>query len=194
MRDEEEGLRGLLKHRATPGRLEWIGMRPGRHAAMRIVSEAELLTERGLAEVGFAGAGQLSQSALADHTVARGSKKRQVSLIQAEHLPIIAALSAHASVAPELLRRNLVISGINLLALRATRFRIGNAILEGSGSCDPCSKMEAALGFGGYNAMRGHGGILARVVSGAIIHVGDTVDFAPISAASLASEGSGGSA
>lgn len=164
MQDDDEGLRGLLRHRPAPGRLEWIGLRPSRQAPIRVVSEAELVTDRGLR---------------GDHTGERGSKKRQVSLIQAEHLPVIARLAARDGVLPELLRRNLVISGINLLALRSTRFRIGAALLEGSGTCEPCSKMEAALGHGGYNAMRGHGGILARVLEGATIRVGDSVDFAP---------------
>lgn len=162
MKREDSGLRALLTHRALPGRLEWIGLRPKRETAMHVVREAELRGGRGLT---------------GDHTSERGSKKRQVSLIQAEHLPVIAALSGRDHVGAELLRRNLVVSGINLLALRSTRFRIGAALLQGEGTCDPCSKMEVALGIGGYNAMRGHGGILATVIEGGTIRVGDRVDF-----------------
>lgn len=80
---------------------------------------------------------------------------------------------------PAVVRRNLVISGVNLHALTRRRFRIGSCVLEGSGDCHPCSKMEAALGDGGYAAMRGHGGILARIVEGGVIRIGDEVAALP---------------
>jgi MOSC domain-containing protein YiiM len=155
-------LRDLLFQRRVPGTLDWIGIRPARGAAMHVLQEVELIAGSGVA---------------GDIATARDAGKRQVSLIQAEHLPVVAALSGHASVAPELLRRNLVVRGINLLALRNTRFRIGDTLLEGTGTCDPCSKMERALGEGGFNAMRGHGGIIARVVQGGRIALGSEVDF-----------------
>jgi MOSC domain-containing protein YiiM len=78
-------------------------------------------------------------------------------------------------IAPATLRRNLLVSGIPLIALKGRRFRIGDVLLEGTDPCDPCSRMEAALGPGGYNAMRGHGGVTARVLAGGMLCVGDTV-------------------
>ena len=92
---------------------------------------------------------------------------------QAEHLPVVAALAGLPDVSPMTLRRNLVVSGLPLVALKGRRFRIGEVVLEGTGPCDPCSRMEDALGPGGYNAMRGHGGLCARIVSGGRIAVGD---------------------
>ena len=100
-----------------------------------------------------------------------------MTLIQQEHLAVIAACLGQESIDPSLLRRNIVVSGINLLALKDKTFRIGDALLEFSGLCHPCSKMERQLGAGGYNAMRGHGGITARVLEPGLVRLLDTVFY-----------------
>jgi MOSC domain-containing protein YiiM len=138
------------------GRVDWIGVRPARCAAPQAVTEV-LATDGGL---------------LGDHY---GGGKREVTLIQAEHFMALAALVGKPHIDPSLLRRNIVVAGINLLALKGLRFRVGAALLEYTGSCEPCSRMEEALGPGGYNAMRGHGGITARVLERGTIRLGDAV-------------------
>ena len=143
-----------------PGRLEWIGRAAERRGTVQAVQSAVVHPGTGIDD---------------EHHAASGQSKRQVTLIQHEHLAVVAALLGRERVPPELLRRNLVVSGINLLALKDRRFRIGEVLLEGSGPCDPCSRMEENLGPGGYNAMRGHGGITAVVLEGGTIRVGDAV-------------------
>jgi MOSC domain-containing protein YiiM len=106
---------------------------------------------------------------------ATGVPTPEVTLIQAEHLAVIGALLAAAVPTPDVLRRNLMISGINLLALNGRRFQIGEAVLEGSGLCHPCSRMEEVLGAGGYTAMRGHGGLTARILRSGRIALGNPV-------------------
>lgn len=104
---------------------------------------------------------------------------RQVTLIQAEHLAVIAQLAGVDDVDPVGLRRNLVVCGINLLALKNARLRVGEALLEIVGPCHPCSRMEEAIGPGGYAAMRGHGGMTARILAGGWIREGDPVRAEP---------------
>ncbi len=112
-----------------------------------------------------------------DHFAGKFSQKRAVTLIQKEHLDAVASILQKEEIDPLLTRRNIVVSGINLLSLRGQEFRIGDAILQGTGLCHPCARMEENLGPGGYNAMRGHGGITAQVIQGGTIRIGDKVQL-----------------
>ena len=160
-------LADLFGHFPQPGRIEWIGVRPQRQG--RLVSVREV---RATAQIGLQG----------DHYGGGANGKRHLTLIQHEHLAVVAKLLALRDrtptvlpVDPAIVRRNVVISGLNLLALKNKRFRLGEALLEFTEPCQPCSAMEAALGPGGYNAMRGHGGICARILEGGLIRTGDAL-------------------
>lgn len=142
------------------GRVDWIGIAQVRGGTIELQNSVTLQAGTGIE---------------GEHHAKSGKSKRQVTLIQGEHLPVIASLLGRNDVDPAVLRRNIVVSGINLLALKDQQFRLGEALLEGSGLCAPCSQMEANLGPGGYNAMRGHGGITAIVLEGGAVRVGDTV-------------------
>jgi MOSC domain-containing protein YiiM len=101
--------------------------------------------------------------------------RRHVSLIAQEDLAAIASFLGREALPPALLRRNLLTEGINLQALKARRLAVGEAVLEITDECHPCSRMEEVLGPGGYNAVRGRGGLTARVVRGGEIRLGDPI-------------------
>ncbi len=127
---------------------------------MRAVTQADLDVEIGL---------------LGDHYASRMSRTRQVTLIQQEHIAAIASYLELERIEPDRLRRNVVVSGINLLALKGQRLQLGSAFLLATGECHPCSRMEEAFGPGGYNAVRGHGGITARIIGPGQVRVGDPI-------------------
>lgn len=161
-------LRQLATRFPAAGRLETILLRPARGQPALRTQDALAVEGRGL---------QGDRSA-----AGRGGGKRQVTLLQAEHLPVIAALLRRDAIDPADLRRNLVVSGLNLVAARSLfsdlplRLHIGaEVVLEVSGPCEPCSRLEATFGAGAYNALRGHGGVTARVLRGGRIAAGDAV-------------------
>lgn len=119
-----ESLKELINTNAHLGRLVWIGLQAERRASMQIVEQGEITAD------GLRG----------DHA-SKGrevSGKRGITLIQHEHLAVIGAFLHRESIDPARLRRNLVISGINLLAMKGRTIRIGAATLAVTGPwrCD----------------------------------------------------------
>ena len=111
----DSALGALMATLPRPGQVRWIGLRPARDVPMQAVDRVEVVAGKGLV-------GDRYKS---------GSGKRGITLIQAEHLPVVAALSGLAEVSPATLRRNVVVSGLPVIALKGRRFRIGTAVFEG---------------------------------------------------------------
>ncbi len=149
----------LIKVLPQQGQVEWIGLRPAKNQTMQNVISATAIAGQGLE---------------GDRYKSTGGK-RQVTLIQAEHLDALRSILKAPDLQAATLRRNILVRGINLLALKDKEFTVGNVQMVFTGLCHPCSKMELALGPGGYNAMRGHGGINAKILSDGHISVGDSV-------------------
>ena len=153
-------MKELLRTIPQIGNVDFISIRPERKILPTTLEMVKISIENGLE---------------GDHYGGR-SRKRQVTLIQAEHLNVVASLLEKNTIDPLLTRRNIVVSGVNLLAFKNMQFQIGEeVILEMTGACHPCSQMETNFGAGGYNAMRGHGGITAKVIQGGEIKIGDKI-------------------
>ena len=154
-------LEQLLAGPTMPGRLAWIGLRPAREMPMVTANSAVMISGRGIK---------------GDHYDTRQNGARQVTLIAFEDIAAIASF-----LGKEVLRRTYCVGTSSLrgsisVALKSRRFRIGPTLLEWSGECAPCSRMETDLGPGGFNAVRGHGGITARVIEGGEVQLGDAVE------------------
>ena len=162
----QRSVKELMEILPQVGKLEWIGLRSERRGAI-----LQPKTVQVLAGLGLEGDRRIKNKKV-DMTA-----KRQVTLVQSEHLKVLAAILAKESIDPELLRRNLVVSGINLNALKDKVFSIDGVVFQGTGYCHPCSRMEENLGEGGYNAMRGHGGITARALTSGPISIGNSVSY-----------------
>ena len=148
-----------------PGTLTWIGLRSERRGQVTPVERAKAIAAKGLE---------------GDHRMDKTpGSARQVTLISEEFMQQIAHFTGLSTIDPVLLRRNLVVSGINLNALRHQRFQIGEAVFEATALCHPCSRMDAALGKGGVAAMIGHGGLCARILNTGYITVGDRLEVRP---------------
>ncbi len=166
------GLRDLVQRFACPGRVEGIVIRPERRQPAQSVLEVRAEPGRGL----------IGDRRSRTERTGEEVRKRELTLIQAEHFPVVARWCGLDQLEPVRLRRNLVIGGLNLLAMRPPfrdlrlEWLIGDrATIEITGLCEPCSFMEKELGPGGYNALRGHGGVTAIIRAAGLIRVGDPV-------------------
>lgn len=144
------------------GQLEWIGVRPARKMPMLVETQVDAL-----ASLGLKGDRRCE---------ATPGSARQVTIISVEYIDMIKRLLQRDDIVPEMLRRNLMVSGINLTALRHQRFQMGeHAIFEATALCHPCRRMELELGKGGVAAMLGHGGLCAKIIQSGMIKIGDPV-------------------
>ena len=153
----------LDKYLGTLGNVtvQCIGVRPRRRELLQSLSLVKAVADLGLE---------------GDHRMSKTpGSGRQVTLISQEFVTQIAAHLGEADLDPARLRRNIVLSGLNLNALRRQRFWVGEALLEATQLCHPCARMETELGPGGVVAMFGYGGLCAKVIQSGSIECGTSV-------------------
>ena len=73
-------------------------------------------------------------------------------------------------------RRNIITRGIRLLDLRRKRFRVGEMLLEFDRSRPPCRHVQDMTEPGMTRALKGRGGICARVVEAGRIRAQDAIE------------------
>jgi len=142
------------------GTVTWIGIRPERKTPMIPKDAVYADSASGLS---------------GDHDT---QPHRQVTLISKEALMQVAGALGLEAVDPGLTRRNIQISGLDFNVQAGTKIRIGEALMEVTGPCLPCSRMDENLGPGGRDAMANAGGLTGRILESGQIVIGDTVTLA----------------
>jgi MOSC domain-containing protein YiiM len=72
---------------------------------------------------------------------------------------------------PEVFRRNVIVSGVDLNALIGVEFELQGIRFAGVAECTPCYWMDAAFHPGAEEALRGRGGLRARILSSGTLRV-----------------------
>ena len=152
-----------------PGLVEGIYVARAAGAPVERVGEVAALEGRGLAGDRYCeGTGHWS----------RYGRVCQVTLIAAEDLDVIEKEAGIRARDGEH-RRNVVLRSINLEDLRRKRLRVGGATLEYVGPHSVCRYIERLTEPGMTQALRGRGGICARVVESGTVRVHDKVVVLP---------------
>ena len=99
----------------------------------------------------------------------RPGSKRQVSLMDCETLDKL-------GLAPGIVKENITTQGLDFQSLGTGNIlRIGSCVLEITGPCDPCARMDE-IRMGLQEELRGQRGWLCRVQQSGIIRRGDRIE------------------
>jgi hypothetical protein len=145
----------------TAGVVAAIVLAPAAEAPLRSVEVAEAIAGRGLLGDRYAdGAGTFS---------AGGGRGHDLTLVAAEVLEDVGLDPVEA-------RRNLIVRGVDLDALRGRRFRVGAVECLGQRRCEPCAHLERLTRPGVLRALAHRGGLRADILRSGELRVGDPVE------------------
>jgi MOSC domain len=90
--------------------------------------------------------------------------KGQITFFSRE---VFGLLSDHFGLtkSPGVLRRNVIVSGVNLMELIGADFELQGVRFHGTAHCKPCYWMDTAFAPGAEHFLAGRGGLRARILS-----------------------------
>jgi MOSC domain-containing protein YiiM len=103
----------------------------------------------------------------------RDDYKGQITFFSLEVFERLVAHFGLTDKSPGELRRNVVVSGLNLNDLIGEEFSIQNVRLRGTAHCKPCYWMDQAVAPGAEEFLQGNGGLRAQILTDGVITVGD---------------------
>lgn len=123
-----------------------------RREPMKVVDQVTAITDRG-----FEGC-----------IHGRPGSKRQILLVESEAL-------AEFSLEPGIVRENITTAGLKTIELKpGQRLLIGDAVLEVTARCEPCSRMDE-IRMGLQGTLGDRRGMLCKVIEGGRISCGDEI-------------------
>lgn len=99
--------------------------------------------------------------------------KGQITFFSVEVFRDVCKLLGVEDRSPGAARRNVVTLGGDLNSLVGRRFTLQGVQFEGVCECKPCYWMESAIGPGAEQALKGRGGLRARILSDGVLHVNE---------------------
>jgi MOSC domain-containing protein YiiM len=69
-------------------------------------------------------------------------------------------------------RRNIIVSGVDLNSLIGEEFELQGVRFLGTQECSPCHWMDLAFAEGAERALKGHGGLRARILTDGVLRRG----------------------
>ncbi|TYP88075.1 MOSC domain-containing protein [Blastococcus xanthinilyticus] len=108
----------------------------------------------------------------------------QVTVLAVESLEALAEELAAGPLDPLLPRRNVVLRGAEVEALRGTEFELdcgaGAVRLRGGRPANPCAWMDTVLAPGAHRGLRGRAGVRCATLSDGVLRLGPAVLRSPV--------------
>jgi MOSC domain-containing protein YiiM len=147
------------------GILVAIYIAPDRRLPMQAVSEAKVVSGRGLEGDRYF----LQRGSFSNHP----GTGREVTLIEMEAIEALHARGIRLE--PGEARRNLVTREVPLNHLVGRSFRVGEVHLRGIRLCEPCTHLEELTCVGVLRELIHRGGLRADIVRGGTVRAGDAI-------------------
>ncbi|MGB8097333.1 MAG: MOSC domain-containing protein [Terracidiphilus sp.] len=98
--------------------------------------------------------------------------KGQITFLSREVFEDVCRALATGPKSPGVTRRNVITEGADLNALIGQRFSVQGVEFEGVCECSPCDWMDHAIAPGAEEALKGRGGLRARIVTSGVLRAG----------------------
>ena len=103
----------------------------------------------------------------------RDNYKGQITFFSREVFDLMSGTFGLTNKSPGLLRRNLLVSGIELNELIGADFTVQGVQFRGTAHCKPCYWMNTAVAPGAEEFLANRGGLRARILSDGRVRLGE---------------------